>query len=68
MNKNDKQSVHVQIGENGNPEVEVIGTVSDAKVLCTCLMASLAATDEDPVDTLSSMMVGAADLLDRMEG
>lgn len=68
MSEKIKPSVYVQLGDDGNPEIKVVGTMHDAALLCVALMAGLTAqSGEDPAKYLVALATNAADLLERME-
>lgn len=62
--------LHVQIGADGNPEIELGGGRTEVLGLCAALMAGVTAMygAGDPVAYLAGLLKAAADLLDRMEG
>lgn len=62
--------LHIQIGADGNPEIELGGGRTEVMGLCAALMAGVTAMygAGDPATYLTSVMTAAAALLDRMEG
>lgn len=62
-----KPYLHVQYGDNGNPEVETNCAGLEASKLCVSLLAALAAGLDDPAGYLISIVTNAANLLDRVE-
>lgn len=69
-NKEKTPYLHVQIGADGNPEIELVGGRTEVLGLCAALMAGVTAMygAGDPVAYLAGLLKAAADLLDRMEG
>lgn len=69
-NKEKTPYLHVQIGADGNPEIELGGGCIEVLGLCAALMAGVTAMygAGDPVAYLTGLLKAAADLLDRMEG
>ena len=61
---------HIQIGADGNPEIELGGGRTEVMGLCAALMAGVTAMygAGDPAAYLIGLMTAAAELLDRMEG
>lgn len=61
--------LHVSLGTDGNPEIEVSGSEHDQKLLCLALLAGLtqAYSADNPGHYLIGLSVGAAELLERME-
>lgn len=62
-----KPYLHVQYGEDGNPQIETNCVGLEASKLCVALLAALAAGSDDPAGALISIVTNAADLLDRVE-
>ncbi len=62
-----KPYLHVQYGDDGNPQVETNCVGLEASKLCVALLAALAAGSNDPAGYLISVMTNAANLLDRVE-
>ena len=62
--------LHIQIGADGNPEIELGGGRTEVMGLCAALMAGVTAMygAGDPAAYLIGLMTAAAELLDRMEG
>lgn len=62
--------LHIQLGADGNPEIELRGSRTEVMRLCAALMAGMTAMygAGDPAAYLTSVMTAAAELLDRMEG
>lgn len=69
-NKEKTPYLLIQIGADGNPEIEVRGSSAELLALCAALMAGMSAMygAGDPVAYLAGLLKAAADLLDRMEG
>lgn len=69
-NKEKAPYLLIQIGADGNPEIELRGSRTEQTMLCAALMAGMTAMygAGDPAAYLASMMTAAAELLDRMEG
>lgn len=69
MNDKNKPFVHVQFGDDGNPEVKVAGSMGDQGALCIVLMAGLAMMygANDPTKVLMFLMTSAAELVDQLE-
>lgn len=69
-NKEKAPYLHIQIGADGNPEIELGGSRTEVMGLCAALMAGVTAMygAGDPASYLVGMMTAAAELLDRMEG
>lgn len=57
----------IQLGEDGNPEVYVQGTLTEQAALCTAAVAAICMECPNPAGVLISMMTTAADLMDRTE-
>lgn len=60
----------IQLGADGNPEIELRGSRTEVMRLCAALMAGMTAMygAGDPTAYLTGVMTAAAELLDRMEG
>lgn len=60
----------IQIGADGNPEIELRGSRTEQTMLCAALMAGMTAMygAGDPAAYLTGVMTATAELLDRMEG
>lgn len=60
----------IQLGADGNPEIELRGSRTEQTMLCDALMAGMTAMygAGDPATYLTGVMTAAAELLDRMEG
>lgn len=70
-NKEKTPYLHIQIGADGNPEIELGGgSRTEVIGLCAALMAGVTAMygAGDPAAYLSRVMMAATNLLDRMEG
>ena len=69
-NKEQTPYLHIKIGADGNPEIELGGGRTEVMGLCAALMAGVTAMygAGDPAAYLSSVMMAATNLLDRMEG
>lgn len=69
MREDFRPTVTVQLGDDGNPEINIDGTTMQGQQLCVALLAGLAMeiSPENPVSFLTYMAISAADLLDRME-
>ena len=69
-NKEKTPYLLIQIGADGNPEIELRGSRTEQTMLCAALMAGMTAMygAGDPAAYLSSVMMAAENLLDRMEG
>lgn len=69
-NKEKAPYLLIQIGADGNPEIELRGSRTEQTMLCAALMAGMTAMygAGDPAAYLIGMMTAAAELLDRMEG
>lgn len=69
-NKEKAPYLLIQIGADGNPEIELRGSRTEQTMLCAALMAGMTAMygAGDPAAYLAGMMTAAAELLDRMEG
>lgn len=61
-----KPYLHVQYGNDGNPEIKMTCIGIDATNLCVALVAGLAANSVDPETWLIRVMTNAADLVGRM--
>lgn len=61
-----KPYLHVQYGNDGNPEIKMTCIGIDATKLCVALVAGLAANSVDPETWLIRVMTNAADLVGRM--
>ena len=61
-----KPYLHVQYGDDGNPEIETTCIGIDATNLCVALVAGLAANCPDPETWLIRVMTNAADLVGRV--
>lgn len=61
-----KPYLHVQYGDDGNPEIKTTCIGIDATNLCIALVAALAANSADPETWLIRVMTNAADLAGRM--
>ena len=60
-------SLKIQLGQDGNPEIQACGTEMEQKALCAALVAGICMNQENPA-ALLSITTAAADLMDRMEG
>ncbi len=60
----------IQLGADGNPEIELRGSRTEVMGLCAALMAGMTSMygAGDPAAYLTGVMTAAAELLDRMEG
>lgn len=69
-NKEKAPYLLIQIGADGNPEIELRGSRTEQTMLCAALMAGMTAMygAGDPAAYLIGLMTAAAELLDRMEG
>lgn len=69
MREDFRPSITVRLGDDGNPEIELDGTMMQGQQLCVALLAALAMeiAPENPVNFLTGMAISAADLLDRVE-
>ncbi len=69
-NKEKTPYLLIHIGADGNPEIELRGSRTEQTMLCAALMAGMTAMygAGDPAAYLNSVMMAAANLLDRMEG
>ena len=69
-NKEKAPYLLIQIGADGNPEIELRGSRTKQTMLCAALMAGMTAMygAGDPAAYLTGVMTAAAELLDRMEG
>lgn len=69
MREDFRPTVTVQLGDDGNPEINIDGTTMQAQQLCVALLAGLAIeiSPADPVSFLTGMAISAGNLLDRME-
>ena len=61
-----KPYLHVQYGDDGNPEIKTTCIGIDATNFCIALVAALAANSADPETWLIRVMTNAADLAGRM--
>ena len=69
MNDKNKPFVHVQLGDDGNPEIKVAGSAGEQVALCAALMAGLAMMygANDTTKMLMFLMTSAAELVDQLE-
>ena len=70
-NKEKTPYLHIQIGADGNPEIELRGSRTEVMGLCAALiMAGMTAMygAGDPAAYLTGVITATAELLDRMEG
>ena len=69
-NKEKAPYLLIQIGADGNPDIELRGSRTEQTMLCAALMAGMTAMygAGDPAAYLTGVMTAAAELLDRMEG
>lgn len=71
MSEPNKSYIRVSYGEDGNPQIETNCVGLEASKLCVALLAALAAAlaagSDDPAGALISIVINAADLLDRVE-
>lgn len=61
-----KPYLHVQYGDDGNPEITTTCTSIEATRLCVALAAGLASTSADPETWLIRVMTNAANLVSRV--
>lgn len=69
-NKEKTPYLLIQIGADGNPEIELRGSSAELLALCAALMAGMSAMygEGDPATYLAELLIAATGLLDRMEG
>lgn len=68
MSGKNQATVHIQFGDDGNPEIKASGSATEQAALCVALMAGLTMMygTDNLADYLTSLVTNAVDLVEHM--